>query len=149
MSLRKRLVDDMKTAMKTREKLKLSVLRMAKAAAMNQEIERGHELDDDEFVEVLTKEVKLRRDSLDGYKKADKPEIVETIEQEISILMEYLPTQMTESEIKELVKKIVLEVGADSPKDMGKVMGKIVSMTKGRADGKVVSELVKSTLNGE
>lgn len=149
MSLKERLATDLKEAMKARETLKLSVLRMVKAAAKNQEIEKGHELNDDEFVEVLAKEVKLRRDSLIEYEKADRPEATETIKREISILMEYLPQQMTRDEIKALVKKVVAEVGAQSSKEMGKVMGKIVPLTKGRADGKLVNEIVNKVLNGE
>jgi uncharacterized protein YqeY len=149
MSLKERLASDMKDAMKARETLKLSVLRMVKAVVRNLEIDKGHELSEEEVVDVLTKEVKLRRDALVEYEKADRPEAIETLKREISILLEYLPQQMTEEEIKEAVKKAVIETGAGSPKDMGKVMGKLVPMTKGRADGKLVSEIVKKILNGE
>ncbi|MFZ5754321.1 MAG: GatB/YqeY domain-containing protein [Bacillota bacterium] len=151
MSLKERLTADMKEAMKAKDagKLKLSVIRMVKAAIKNQEIERGHELSDEEVIEVLAREVKMRRDSIPEYEKANRPETVETLQQEINILMEYLPQQLSQQEILELVKKVVHEVGAQSPKDMGKVMGKIVPLTKGRADGKLVNELVKQVLQGE
>jgi uncharacterized protein YqeY len=149
MSLKERLASDMKDAMKARETLKLSVLRMVKAATKYAEIDKGHELNEDELIEILTKEVKLRRDSLVEFEKADRPEAIETVKREISILMEYLPQHMTEEEIKEVVQKAVIETGAGSPKDMGKVMGKILPQTKGRADGKLVSEIVKKVLNGE
>lgn len=151
MSLKERLTEDMIDAMKAREsgKLKLSVIRMVKAAVKNAEIERGQELNDDEVVQVLSREVKLRRDSLPEYEKANRVETVETINKEIAILMEYLPQQLTEDEILVLVRKAVAETGAQSPKDMGKIMGRIVPQTKGRADGKLVNEIVKKVLNGE
>lgn len=151
MSLKDRLTEDMKEAMKAKEsgKLKLSVIRMVKAAVKYQEIEKGHELSDDEVIQVLAREVKMRRDSIVEYEKANRPDAVETLNQEIAILMGYLPQQMSEGEILQLVKKTVAEVGAQSPKDMGKVMSKIAPLTKGRADGKLVNEMVTKALNGQ
>jgi len=151
MSLKDRLTEDMKEAMKAKEsgKLKLSVIRMVKAAVKNQEIEKGRELNDDEVIQVLSREVKLRRDSIAEFEKANRPDTVETLHQEIAILMDYLPQQMTAEEILQLVKKTVAEVGAQSPKDMGKVMGKIAPLTKGRADGKLVNEMVTKVLSGQ
>lgn len=151
MSLMERLTEDMKEAMKAREagKLKLSVIRMVKAAAKNSEIEKGTELNDEEMTQVIAREVKLRRDSIPEYEKANRAETVDTLQKEIAILMDYLPKQMTESEIIGLVKKILIEVGAQGPRDMGRVMGKIVPLTKGRSDGKTVNEIVKKALNGE
>jgi len=151
MSLKDRLTEDMKEAMKAKEsgKLRLSVIRMAKAAIKNQEIDKGHELNDDEVIQVLSREVKMRRDSIAEYEKAGRLDTVETLRQEIAILMDYLPKQMSEEEILQLVKKTVAEVGAQSPKDMGKVMSKIVPLTKGRADGKLVNEIVTKVLNGQ
>jgi len=148
MSLKERLTEDMKDAMKAKEagKLKLSVIRMVKAAVKNQEIDKGRELNDEEVIQVLTREVKLRRDSVLEYEKANRPETVETINKEIAILMEYLPQQMTEEEVITLVRKTIEEVGAQSPKDMGKIMGKVVPLTKGKADGKFVNEVVRKIL---
>lgn len=151
MSLKDRLTEDMKEAMKAREagKLKLSVIRMARAAIKNQEIDKGKELSDDEVILVLSREAKLRRDSIGEYEKAGRIETVETLNEEIRILMEYLPKQLTEAEIITLVKKAVQDTGAQTPQDMGKVMGKIMPETKGKADGKLVNEIVKKCLNGE
>lgn len=151
MSLKDRLTEEMKEAMRAKEsgKLRLSVIRMVKAAVKNQEIEKGHELNDDEVIQVLSREVKMRRDSIVEYEKANRPETVETLKQEIAILMDYLPQQMSEMEILQLVRKTVAEVGAQSPKDMGKVMGKIAPLTKGRADGRLVNEMVTKVLNGQ
>lgn len=151
MSLKERLTEDMKDAMKAKEagKLKLSVIRMVKAAVKNQEIEKGRELNNDEVVQVLTREVKQRRDSLPEYEKANRPEAVETIKQEISILMEYLPQQLTAEEVVNLIRKVISEVGAQTPQDMGKVMGRVVPLTRGKADGKYVNEVVRKILSGE
>lgn len=151
MSLKDRLTEDMKEAMKAREagKLKLSVIRMARAAIKNQEIDKGKELSDDEVILVLSREAKLRRDSIGEYEKAGRIETVETLNEEIRILMEYLPKQLTEEEIITLVKNAVKDTGAQSAQDMGKVMGKIMPETKGKADGKLVNEIVKKCLNGE
>ncbi len=151
MSLFIRLTEDMKAAMKAREagKLKLSVIRLAKAAIKNQEIAKGHELDEAEVIDVLSREAKLRRDAIVEYEKANRPETVQTLLQEIAILMEYLPQQMNEQEIVALVKQVVNETGAQSLKDIGKVMGKIVPLTKGKADGKLINEIVKKILNNE
>ncbi|MCR4441345.1 MAG: GatB/YqeY domain-containing protein [Peptococcaceae bacterium] len=151
MSLKDRLAEDMKEAMKAREagKLKLSVIRMARAAVKNQEIERGRELSDEEITEVLAREVKLRRDAIPEYEKANRPETVESLKQEINILMEYLPQQLTAEEIVAVVKQAVEETGAQGPRDMGKVMGRVVPLTKGKADGRVVNEIVKKVLSGE
>ncbi len=151
MSLKTRLAEDMKAAMKAREagKQKLSVLRMIKAAVMNKEIAKGRELSEEEMIEVLTHELKMRRDSIPEYEKTNRAETVESLKQEIAVIMEYLPQQMTEDEVIDLVRKVVSEVGAQTPRDMGKVMGKVIPSTKGRADGKLVSDIVKKMLNGE
>ena len=149
MTLRDRLTEDMKQAMKDKEagKLRLSVIRMVRSAAKYLEIDRGKELDDAELVDVVAKEVKMRKDSLEEFRKADRPETLATLEQEIAILMEYLPVQMSEAEVRELVKQAVAEAQAVSPKEMGKVMAILMPKVKGRADGKLVNSLVKEMLS--
>ena len=124
MTLRDRLTEDMKQAMKDKEagKLKLSVIRMVRSAAKNIEIDRHKELDDNELLEVVAKEVKMRKDSLEEFRKANRPDLLAALEQEIAILMEYLPEQMTEAEVRGLVTQAVADAQASSPKDMGKVM---------------------------
>lgn len=151
MSLKAKLTEDMKSAMKAKEKGKtrLSVIRMVRAAIKNQEIDTGRELDDNDVIQVISREVKMRRDSIVEYQKAQRTDTVKELENEIEILMEYLPEQMTEEEIIALVKKTIEEVGAQTPKEMGKVMGKLIPLTKGKADGKLVSDTVKKVLNGE
>jgi hypothetical protein len=148
MTLRDRLTEDMKQAMKDKEagKLKLSVIRMVRAAAKNIEIDRHRELDDNELLEVVAKEVKMRKDSLEEFRKANRPDLLAALEQEIAILMEYLPEQMTEAEVRSLVTQAVADAQASSPKDMGKVMALLMPKVKGRADGKLVNSLVKELL---
>ncbi len=149
MTLRNRLTEDMKLAMKDKEagKLKLSVIRMVRSAAKYLEIDRHKELDDNELLEVVAKEVKMRKDSLEEFRKANRPELLATLEQEIAILMEYLPEQMGEPEVRALVAQAVADAQASSPKDMGKVMAILMPKVKGRADGKLVNSLVKEMLN--
>ena len=149
MTLRDRLTEDMKQAMKDKEagKLKLSVVRMVRSAAKYIEIDRHKELDDNELLEVVAKEVKMRKDSLDEFRMANRPVLLAALEQEIAILMEYLPEQMTEAEVRRLVTQAVTDAQASSPKDMGKVMALLMPKVKGRADGKLVNSLVKELLS--
>ena len=149
MTLRNRLTEDMKLAMKDKEagKLKLSVIRMVRSAAKYLEIDRHKELDDNELLEVVAKEVKMRKDSLEEFRKANRPDLLAALEQEIAILMEYLPEQMTEAEVRRLVTQAVTDAQASSPKDMGKVMALLMPKVKGRADGKLVNSLVKELLS--
>lgn len=148
MSLKDRLLDDMKTAMKEKEsgKLRLSVIRMARAAIKNIEINKKHELNEEETIEVLAREVKQRRDSIDEYKKANRQDVVDTLTQEIDILLDYLPKQLTAEEIRTLVKEAVDATGAKEAKEMGKVMGVLMPKVKGKADGKLVNEIVREFL---
>ncbi|WP_425806768.1 GatB/YqeY domain-containing protein [Desulfitobacterium sp. Sab5] len=148
MSLKDRLVEDMKVAMKAKEegKVRLSVIRMARAAIKNAEIDKKTEFDDQQVIEILAREVKMRRDSIVEFEKANRPDTVKALEEEISILMEYLPQQLSEGEIRQLVQETIAEVGAQSPKDLGKVMGKISPKTKGRADGRLVNQIVRELL---
>ncbi|WP_088188537.1 GatB/YqeY domain-containing protein [Desulfosporosinus sp. FKA] len=148
MSLKDRLVEDMKVAMKAKEegKVRLSVIRMVRAAIKNAEIEKHIEFNDDQVIEVLARELKLRRDALEVFGKADRPEKVNALEEEIAILKEYLPQQLSEGEIRQLVQETIAAVGAQNPKDLGKVMGALSPKTKGRADGKVVNLIVREML---
>ena len=149
MSLKERLTEDMKQAMKEKEvgKLRLSVIRMVRANIKNVEIDRKQELSDDEVLDVLAKEVKTRRDSMEEFKKANRPDLVESLEQEIVILMNYLPEQLSEAEVRTLVESAVAETQAVSPKEMGKVMAVLMPKVKGRADGKLINTIVREMLN--
>lgn len=148
MSLMDRLTEDMKAAMKEKEagKVKLSVIRMVRSAIKNTEIEKKRELTDEELLDVLTREVKKRKDALDEYIKVGRQDIADGLTEEINILMPYLPEQMSEEEVRALVTKVVEEVKPAGPKDMGKVMGKLMPLTKGKADGKLVNQIVKEMI---
>jgi len=149
MSLKVRLTEDMKQAMKDREvgKLQLSVIRMVRANIKNVEIDRKQELTDDEVLDVLAKEVKMRRDAMEEFKKANRSDLVEGLEQEVAILMNYLPEQLSEAAVRTLVENAVAETQAVSPKEMGKVMAVLMPKVKGRADGKLINSIVREMLN--
>lgn len=137
---------DMKAAMKARDKLKVDTIRMANAAIKNAEINGKKELNDAEVIDIIAREIKMRRDALEEYKKADRPEATAKLEQEIHILMGYMPEQLSEDELRYIVQDTINQTGAQGPKDMGKVMGALMSKVKGKADGKIVSNIVKELL---
>ena len=149
MSLQERLTEDVKTAMKAREagKSRLSVLRMVKASIRNIEIDRKKELNDEDVLDVLAKEVKMRRDSMDDFRKGNRPDLVAALEEEIAILAEYLPAQLSEEEVRALVDQAVSQAQATTAKDIGKVMAILMPQVKGKADGKLVNTLVRERLN--
>ena len=147
MSIKEQLANDMKEAMKAKEKERLAVIRMVRGAIRQQEIDGKTELDDEAVIAVISKEVKMRKDSIVDFQKGGRVDLVAQNEAEIAFLMPYLPKQLTEDEVRELVKEAVEKTGASSPKDMGKVMGALMPKVKGRADGKMVNQLVKEALN--
>lgn len=149
MSLKDRLSEDMKQAMKDREagKLRLSVIRMVRASIKNVEIDHKKELSEEEVLDILAKEAKMRRDAMEEFKKANRTDLVESLEQEIEILLKYLPQQLSESEVRALVSEVVSTTNAVGAKDMGKVMAALMPKVKGRADGKLVNSIVRDMLN--
>ncbi|KYO65166.1 GatB/YqeY domain-containing protein [Thermovenabulum gondwanense] len=146
MSIKDVLTEDMKRALKEGEKEKLSVIRMARAAILNEEKNRLHELDDGEVIEVLSREVKKLRENKEEYERLNRPDVAAQLEREIDILLSYLPQQLTEEEIEEIARQVIYETGANSVKDMGRVMTAIMPKVKGRADGRVVNQIVKKLL---
>ncbi len=148
MSLKEQLTNDMKEAMKNHEKDRLAVIRMVRGAIRQQEIDGQKELGDEDVIAVLSKEVKMRKDSLEEFKKGGREDLVEKTQAEIDVLMPYLPAQLSEEEVRELVKAAVEQTGATTGKDMGKVMGVLMPKVKGRADGKMVNTIVRSFLQG-
>lgn len=146
LSLKERLNDDIKTAMKNHDKQTLSVLRMVKSAMRYKEIDQKIELDDTEISDIINKEIKLRNDSLADYIKAGREEQVAVIRHEIDILRTYLPEQLGEYELRQIVQEIVEETKANGKKDMGKVMKAIMPKVKGLADGKLVNDIVNEIL---
>lgn len=148
MSLSKQIVSDLTTAMKAQDAVRTSTLRMVKAAMMNRQIEKGAELDDDDMQKLLRSLVKQRRDSIEQYEKAGRQELVDKETAEIAVIETYLPAAASQEEIEQAVTAAIAETGASSMKDMGKVMKAVQAALAGKnADGRLVSEVVKSKLN--
>ncbi|GAV22049.1 GatB/YqeY domain-containing protein [Carboxydothermus pertinax] len=143
-----RIEHDLKESMKQRAagKVRLNVLRMVKAAIKNAEIERGRSLTDEEILGIIQKEIKSRKEVLPNYEKAGRTEEIAKINEEVKILKSYLPAQLKEAELEEIIRQTMVEVGATKLSDIGKVMPAVMAKVKGRADGRVVSELVKKLL---
>jgi len=147
MSLQTDIESAMRAAMKARDAVRVSTLRLAMAATHNRQIELGHELTDAEVVEVLDRQVKQRRESIELYRQGGRPELADAEEAELAILREFLPEPLTDAELERLARDAVAATGASGPADMGRVMGVLVPQTNGRADGKAVSELVRRLLS--
>ncbi len=147
MSLQENIDSDIVNAMKEKDEETVSVLRMLKSAIHNYQIASKKEPQDADIVGVIQSQIKSRKDSIELYKKGNRQELANKEQKEIDILAKYLPEQMGEDVIREIVKKAIAETGASSIQDMGKVMGKIMPEVKGKADGSLVSEVVKSELS--
>ena len=147
-TLHARLESAMRDSMRARDERRTTTLRMALAAAHNQRIARGRELTDDEVIEVVGREVKQRRESIDVYRGAGREDRAAAEEAEVEILSEFLPEQLTDDEIAALARTAIAETGATGAADTGKVMGRVAPQTKGRADGRRVSEIVRGLLTG-
>jgi uncharacterized protein YqeY len=145
-SLQDRVQSDVAVAMRGGDALRRDVLRMVVSAAYNVEKRQGHPLSDDEFLAVLSREVKTRRESVEAFRAGGREDLASKEETEIAILGEYLPQALSEAEIADLIREAIAATGASTARDMGKVMGWLAPRTRGRADGKRVSELVVQTL---
>ena len=146
MALKEQLTADMKEAMKNHEKERLAVIRMVRGAIRQQEIDGQKELSDDDVIAVISKEVKMRRDSMEEFQKGNRDDLVAKTQGEIDVLLPYLPAQLSEDEVRELVKAAVEQTGAVTPKDMGKVMGELNKRFAGRIDGRQASTIIKEKL---
>lgn len=146
MTLKEQLNDAMKAAMKARDDLRLSAVRMVRSAIKNREIDQKKELDDQGVIEVVSTLVKQRRESIRMYQEGNRPELAEKEEGELSVLLGFLPTQLGPEEIEEIVSRVITETGAQGAKDMGRVMKAVTPLTAGKADGRIVSDIVRSRL---
>ncbi|MCM3788472.1 GatB/YqeY domain-containing protein [Domibacillus indicus] len=148
MSLLGRLNDEMKQAMKNKEKEKLTVIRMLKAALQNESIKAGgRDLTEEEELTVLSREVKQRKDSLHEFEKAGREDLVAKIQTELTYVNEYMPKQLSEEEVSAIVEETIAETGASAKSDMGKVMAALMPKVKGKADGSLVNRLVQQKLS--
>jgi len=146
MTLKEQLNDAMKAAMKARDNLRLSAVRMVRAAITNREIDSRTELDDRAVIDVISTLAKQRRESIRMYRDGNRDELAEKEELELAILLEFLPVQLSPDDIDTLVGRVILDMGAHGVKDMGRVMKAVTPLTAGKADGKVVSDAVRRLL---
>ena len=147
MSLKDRLTNDFKEAMKARDEIRKDTVNFARAAIKQYEVDNRRELDDAGVIDILSKQVKMRKDALTDFEKAGRTDLVEAYSKEIAILTEYLPQQLTEDEIKEIVAGVAAELGIEGGKaNMGKLIGAVMPKVKGRADGGTVKRIVESML---
>lgn len=146
MSLKERLLEDMKSAMKEKDVIKKNTIQMARSAVLQVEKDGRTTLDDDGVLDIIVKEVKKRRDSLPEFEKSGRQELIDNLKTEIEVLMQYLPQQLTEEEIEAIVRQAVQDTGASSARDMGKIMQEVMPKVKGRADGRVINQIVKKIL---
>ncbi|AEJ38902.1 GatB/Yqey family protein [Sulfobacillus acidophilus TPY] len=149
MSLRERLNQDLKDAMRAKDQARMTVIRGIKAAILEAETKSQRTtLDEDAIIGVIAKEVKERKETLPEFERGGRLDLVEKLQTEIHILEEYLPTPLTPEEVQALIAEAIRETGASGPRDMGRVMGWLSPKIRGRADGRAVSELVKAQLQG-
>ena len=146
MSIKEKLRADLVAAMKARAELKVSTLRLITSAIKNKEIDERKELDDDGVLAVLNTAAKQRRDSIEQYEKGGRQDLADKEKAELVIIQEYLPQQLSKDEVTAFIKEAIAETGAAGAKDMGKVMKALMPKVKGKADGKLVNELVKEIL---
>ena len=147
MTIKERLTQDLEEAMKSGDAVRRNAIRNLRSAIRYAEIDVGHELSEEEAIEVVAKQVKQRRDSIDQFQQGNRPDLVKQEQQELDIIETYLPPQLTDEEITERAQAVIAEVNATSMKDMGKVMGILSREMKGLADGKRISEIVRALLS--
>lgn len=149
MSLKVLLMDDLKVAMRDKDVVKKSVVTMLRAAIKQIEVDQRIELDDEAIIDIIAKQIKQKNNAIVEFANGNRQDLVDLTKNEIELLMIYLPTQLTEDEVKVIVDEAIASTGASTMKDMGKVMGIVTNATKGRADGKLISDLVKKALTGK
>ena len=140
-------MEDMKVSMINKETLKKSVITMIRASVKQKEVDDRVDVNDDDVIELIAKQLKQRKDALVEFEKAERDDLIAQTKAEIEILASYLPQQLTDEELEAVVRDAVAEVNAQSVKDMGKIMGKVMAVAKGRVDGKRINEMVKKVLN--
>lgn len=147
MNLQEQITNDLKEAMKAKDSFRLGVIRMLKGALMLEKINKMHELSNEEIIDVVSKQIKMRKDSIIEFTKANRDDLVKQNEEEIIILNSYMPPQLSEEELKKIVDDTFAKVAPTSIKEMGKVMKEITPLIKGKADMSVVSALIKAKFN--
>lgn len=165
MTLKEKISDDLKKALKEKAELEISTLRMLRAAVLNkekekraklvkeknkiqeEELEKESQLTDEEVIEVISSEIKKRKEAIFEFQKGEREDLVRKEKEEMEVLKKYLPEQLSEEEIKRLTKEVIEKIGAVGPQDIGKVIGELMPQVKGRAEGSLVSKIVKELLS--
>ncbi len=148
LSLKDKLKEDLKAAMKDKDSVRKNVVQLIKAGVLQVEKDNKVTLDDEGVLDVIAKQLKQRRDSLPDYEKSGREDLIDQLKREMEILMGYLPAQLTHEELEQIVKEAVEATGAKTVKDMGKVMAAVMPETKGRADGKEINQIARTLLVG-
>lgn len=148
MGLLDRLNADLKEAMRAQDQVRKDTIRLVKAAIRNAEVERGRALEEGEILEIIAKQVKLRREALEDFGRGGRHDLVRQYEGEVAILEGYLPRQMSREEVVQAAREVIAELGAEGPKAVGPVMRELMQRLRGRADGRLVNEVVKELLAG-
>ncbi len=147
MGLEDLLMADLKDAMRNHQEVRVSAIRMARSAVNYEAVEKRRPLEESEVVAVISRQIKQRRESIEAYSKGNRPDLVAREQEELDILLSYLPRQMSREEIAEAARGAIQELGASTPNDFGKVMSRLAPALKGRADGKVIGEVVRELLS--
>ena len=147
MTIKERLAEDLKSAMKDKNVVRKNVVQFVRAGVLQFEKDNKVTLDDNGVLEIIAKQLKQRKDSLPDYEKSGRDDLIAELKAEMDVLMEYLPKQLTKEELEVIVKEIITELGASSIKDMGKVMAEAKAKTVGRADGRMINEIAKGLLS--
>lgn len=148
MKLLERIREDLKSSMKAKDGIRVSVLRFLLAAIKNREIDNKGPLEDDQVLQEITSSAKRRRESIEAFREADRQDLVEKEEAELAILDDYLPEQMPEEDLRNLVREVITATGASSSGDLGVVMKEVMPRVRGQADGKLVNQVVRELLSG-
>jgi len=146
-SLKKKIDEDIKKALKSKDSLRLGVLRMLKSEIRYKEIDTRSELSDDEVISVLSSSIKRRKDSIEQFERGGRDDLVSQEKAELEVILGYMPEQLTEEKLSGIISQAIKEVNASGPSDLGKVMKLIMPQVKGKADGKLVNQLVSSQLS--
>ena len=146
MNIKEKLMEDLKVAMKNKDVIKKNTITLIRSAILQYEKDNTVELDENGIIEIISKELKKRNDSLVEYEKSGRADLINSLKEEIEVVKEYLPEPLTVEELEQIIKDTIEEVGAKDMKDMGKVMQGVKAKTLGRADGKTINEIVKKQL---
>ncbi|HLS52771.1 MAG TPA: GatB/YqeY domain-containing protein [Tissierellaceae bacterium] len=146
MSLKNKLMEDLKLSMRNKDTIRKNTITMVRAAVKQKEVDERKEITDDEIIDIISKQFKEKRAAIDEFRKGNRNDLIEQTEKEMDILLEYLPEQLGEEEVEEIVRETIEEVNATSMKDMGLVMKTVMPKVKGRTDGNIVSNIVKKIL---